>query len=279
MIYKIFKVLSFVFLFLWVLFLNLWINNYFSGFKSLLLVSVLFFVLFIFIIYKNKFYKDALIYFVVLLVYALLYSYTNINNNHEYSFLENVNSNTYSAEELSTEYDLWVCLKEWICDYREAIEKKIKNINLLITNPDGLDSTSFLNYKLSKLLYNKQYLEERGLSYNFNIKFDVKNYIKASLINEYSKSLKSHKWGTLNLFFSKNQFDKYLENYYYEIFTSIGNKSIKGLYTYDNKSPLLYVINRRYIYNKDLKDSSFLNEFIKEITSAYNLVSEINKKQ
>jgi hypothetical protein len=88
------------------------------------------------IIIKKKYYKLSIVYLFVLVFYSLFYTYIGINNDYKYEFLEKLDSYTYEENDYYKELDLESCLEDEACDYRKALNRKIKNVNFLLENPE-----------------------------------------------------------------------------------------------------------------------------------------------
>jgi len=114
----------------------------------------------------------------------------------------------------------------------------------------------------------------KDLKISFEMNIFIKNYLR-SIKAENEKYLIM----TDNLFINKNQYNNYLDNYYYKIYEFVLNDNIEWIreLTYEYERNIYKVfINRKYLYNFMIFSPKHIYSDIKIIKSFNNKISLLN---
>lgn len=254
-----------LFSFVWFFSINLFFV--FGSFFLLMvfIISLLVVIYFLYKIYKlrnTKILSFYLFFTLLFSVYCFFYSYIDIKENKNI-FLINSNNNF-----IENTYNYDICLNNE-CITEENFNKDVEYVNSKINTINNIQWISKLNSDILKLLEKKAKLWIKWVKIEYNYDYILKIFFQKL----YNDSISNINFKD-NLFFSKNQYEKYLTNFYIFSYENILNDNLPYIkdseYYRTDVSIYNYLLNRKYVYNR-----FFINNSV--MYSYWLLLSDLNK--
>lgn len=280
-----------IFLVIILILINFYLSNLYLLNKSpLILVFLIIFLIFftiIFYFFSRKVFLSQVISFVIFSVVfgGYLYFYTKINfDNYEYSFLE-------KGKEVSKKIDFNIkskaeyekCLNIKTCNILAYYREDLIKTQLILTQSFEITDLDKISGNVLKLLENKEFLIKRWYKINDKIIFNKNNFTQNFLLNLYSKNIESYNFKKDNIFISKNDYEKYLKNYYYFSYNKAQNNSFDDIknnkkYQRFDKNPLEILINRSNFYNTIITPPEVMFSYFLIINQIEKNIEKFNSK-
>lgn len=262
-------------LFIWFILINFYLFAW-NDFLFLLIISLIFLAVFIYLSLKQKSIYSFIIPIFVIIIYFFSYWLWNYDKNTNYDFLS-INSN-YKINGTNFQNNLRECLENTQCDLSKAFEENVENTKILLNSSNSYINTFALESYLTSILENKNLLVEKWIWNDLKLNFDKDKYSKNVLNWEYNNLLKSTNSTKNNLFFSKTSFENYSQNYFYDIYNSLNSNSTQEFSKkYKSSQNILSLgLNRKNLYNYMLNNSESQSKYATKLNNIENLVNEIN---